>query len=490
MFLTDKLSLIAYLIANGVEVPHYCYHNYLSIAGNCRICLVELNTVMKPVVSCATNAQTALQSNKIYYDSPLVKKSRENVLEFLLLNHPLDCPICDQGGDCDLQDQSLFFGATRRRFHKFKRVVSDKELGPIIKTVMARCIHCTRCVRFAKEIAGVEDLGMLGRGYNSEIGTYINKVLTTELSGNMIDLCPVAAFKDDGKNDSSNEDSFDVSYLNEKEKTESDLYLEKINECFEEYQNECCVKTKETIKCRLNSLIKTFRLIKAFEDELDSFIEYEENEQRQKKAARVFLDKMDAFFQKHPHKTLSDFFAEDNSGIILYEELTGNMNPPVNKDKLIREVNMRKKMHEFFKKNDVDMYGEKLTCGRDEILLKKKSNFITLAIEIDSFIASNGLREALYALCYSESGGTLQGNESNNMDFSNEINAFIAEQKRIKKIREEELLKNNDNREVGEELTGEQSEASQKNESNNNKKGYSDKSLLKDKNDGSGLGKD
>lgn len=193
-FITDKLSLISYLIANGIEIPHYCYHNDLSIAGNCRICIVELNTVIKPIVSCAANAQTAVQSNKIYYDSPLVKKSRENILEFLLLNHPLDCPICDQGGDCDLQDQSLFFGITRRRFHKFKRIVNDKELGPVIKTVMTRCIHCTRCVRFAAEIAGVEELGLLGRGSNSEIGTYINKVLTSELSGNMIDLCPVGAF--------------------------------------------------------------------------------------------------------------------------------------------------------------------------------------------------------------------------------------------------------------------------------------------------------
>lgn len=151
---------------------------------------------MKPIVSCAANAQTAVQSNKIYYDSPLVKKSRENILEFLLLNHPLDCPICDQGGDCDLQDQSLFFGFTKRRFHKFKRIVNDKELGPVIKTVMTRCIHCTRCVRFATEIAGVEELGLLGRGGSSEIGTYINKVLTSELSGNMIDLCPVGALQE------------------------------------------------------------------------------------------------------------------------------------------------------------------------------------------------------------------------------------------------------------------------------------------------------
>lgn len=192
--INSKVSLIAYLIANGISVPHYCYHNDLSIAGNCRVCLVELKNSMKPVVSCATNARAVLQNSNVYHDSALVKKARENILEFLLLNHPLDCPICDQGGDCDLQDQSLFFGFTKRRFYKFKRVVSDKELGPIVKTVMTRCIHCTRCVRFAAEIAGTEELGMFGRGTASEIGTYVDKVLTTELSGNVIDLCPVGAF--------------------------------------------------------------------------------------------------------------------------------------------------------------------------------------------------------------------------------------------------------------------------------------------------------
>ena len=148
---------------------------------------------MKPVVSCATNARAVLQGSTVYHDSVLVKKARENILEFLLLNHPLDCPICDQGGDCDLQDQSLFFGLTKRRFYKFKRIVSDKELGPIVKTVMTRCIHCTRCVRFADEIAGTEELGVFGRGNHSEIGTYVGKVLTSELSGNIIDLCPVGA---------------------------------------------------------------------------------------------------------------------------------------------------------------------------------------------------------------------------------------------------------------------------------------------------------
>ena len=189
--INNKISLISYLIANGISIPHYCYHNDLSIAGNCRVCLIELKNSMKPIVSCATSASTVLYNNNMYYDSALVKKARENILEFLLLNHPLDCPICDQGGDCDLQDQSLFFGFTKRRFYKFKRIVSDKNLGVIVKTVMTRCIHCTRCVRFSTEIAGIEEIGMFGRGLQSEIGTYIHKILSSELSGNIIDLCPV-----------------------------------------------------------------------------------------------------------------------------------------------------------------------------------------------------------------------------------------------------------------------------------------------------------
>ena len=187
----NKISLLSYLINSGVSVPHYCYHDKLSIAGNCRICIVEMSNLKKPVVSCAVSAGTSLFNHEIFHNSGLVKKARENVLEFLLLNHPLDCPICDQGGECDLQDQSLFFGFTKRRFYKFKRVVSDKNLGPVVKTVMTRCIHCTRCVRFSKEIAGIEELGVFGRGNKSEIGTYVNKVLLSELSGNVIDLCPV-----------------------------------------------------------------------------------------------------------------------------------------------------------------------------------------------------------------------------------------------------------------------------------------------------------
>ena len=190
----NKVSLLAYLINLGISVPHYCYHNNLSIAGNCRMCIVEMGKMNKPIVACAVSAGTSLFNHEIYHNSGLVKKARENVMEFLLLNHPLDCPICDQAGECDLQDQSLFFGLTKKRFYKFKRVVSDKDLGPIVKTVMTRCIHCTRCVRFANEIAGIEEIGMFGRGELSEIGTYVDQVLTSELSGNIIDLCPVGHF--------------------------------------------------------------------------------------------------------------------------------------------------------------------------------------------------------------------------------------------------------------------------------------------------------
>jgi NADH dehydrogenase (ubiquinone) Fe-S protein 1 len=188
-------TLISYLIAHGVTVPHYCYHEELSIVGNCRMCVIELEKAGKPIVSCVTNALSIIKENNIYPNSVLVQKARENIIEFLLLNHPLDCPICDQGGDCDLQDQSLYYGFTKRRFYKYKRSVEDKDLGPIVKTVMTRCIHCTKCIRFSREIAGVEELGMLGRGGQSEIGTFVGKVLTSELSGNIIDLCPVGAVR-------------------------------------------------------------------------------------------------------------------------------------------------------------------------------------------------------------------------------------------------------------------------------------------------------
>lgn len=174
----------------GVDIPRFCYHQRLSIAGNCRMCLVEVEKAPKPVASCAAPIRPGMS---IKTTTPQVKKAREGVMEFLLANHPLDCPICDQGGECDLQDQAMNYGSDRGRFSEWKRGVEDKELGPLVKTVMTRCIHCTRCVRFANEVAGVEDLGMLGRGNQSEIGTYVEKLMTSELSGNVIDLCPVGA---------------------------------------------------------------------------------------------------------------------------------------------------------------------------------------------------------------------------------------------------------------------------------------------------------
>jgi NADH dehydrogenase/NADH:ubiquinone oxidoreductase subunit G len=176
---------------NNIEVPKFCYNDRLSVAGNCRMCLVEVEKSPKPVVSCANPITEGLV---VYTDTPLVKKAREAVLEFLLINHPLDCPICDQGGECDLQDQTKGFGSDRSRSFKYnKRIVQDKDLGPVIKTIMTRCIHCTRCVRFVSEITGKYELGTFGRGRSTEIGTYINNFIRTELSGNLVDLCPVGA---------------------------------------------------------------------------------------------------------------------------------------------------------------------------------------------------------------------------------------------------------------------------------------------------------
>jgi NADH dehydrogenase (ubiquinone) Fe-S protein 1 len=175
----------------GVDIPRFCYHERLGIAGNCRMCLVEVGGP-KPAASCAMPVMPGM---KIKTDTPMVKKAREGVMEFLLANHPLDCPICDQGGECDLQDQSVRYGSDRSRFKEpvGKRAVENKDLGPLVKTVMTRCIQCTRCVRFANEIAGASELGTSGRGNQMEIGTYVSKVLETEMSGNIIDLCPVGA---------------------------------------------------------------------------------------------------------------------------------------------------------------------------------------------------------------------------------------------------------------------------------------------------------
>src|SRR5216684_1685122 len=174
----------------GIEVPHFCYHERLAIAGNCRMCLVEQEKAPKPIASCA---MPATDNMVIHTKSEKAQKARKGVMEFLLINHPLDCPICDQGGECDLQDQAMAYGFDRGRFEENKRAVKDKDFGPLVKTEMTRCIHCTRCIRFATEIAGVEELGATGRGENMEIGTYVEKALTSELSGNMIDLCPVGA---------------------------------------------------------------------------------------------------------------------------------------------------------------------------------------------------------------------------------------------------------------------------------------------------------
>jgi len=176
--------------AAGVDVPRFCYHERLSVAGNCRMCLVEVEKAPKAVASCAF---PVMPNMAIKTSTDKVRKAREGVMEFLLANHPLDCPICDQGGECDLQDQAMQYGSDRGRFTESKRNVVDKSLGPLVKTVMNRCIHCTRCVRFAKEVAGVEDLGVTGRGRDAEIGTYIERLLSSEMSANVVDLCPVGA---------------------------------------------------------------------------------------------------------------------------------------------------------------------------------------------------------------------------------------------------------------------------------------------------------
>ena len=174
----------------GVEIPRFCYHEKLSIAGNCRMCLVEMEKSPKPIASCAMPVADGMV---IKTNTPKIEKSRKGVMEFLLANHPLDCPVCDQGGECDLQDQSMFYGIDKSRFKENKRFVPDKNMGPLIKTQMTRCIHCTRCVRFATEIAGVPELGAIGRGEDMQITTYLEQSVQSELSGNVIDLCPVGA---------------------------------------------------------------------------------------------------------------------------------------------------------------------------------------------------------------------------------------------------------------------------------------------------------
>ena len=174
----------------GVEIPRFCYHDKLSIAGNCRMCLVEVEKAPKLLSSCT---MPLMEGMSIITNSEKVKLGRKGVMEFLLINHPLDCPICDQGGECDLQDQAMYYGFDKSRYSENKRAVENKNMGPLVNTIMTRCIHCTRCVRFASEVAGVPEIGMLGRGENAEITTYLEKAITSELSGNVIDLCPVGA---------------------------------------------------------------------------------------------------------------------------------------------------------------------------------------------------------------------------------------------------------------------------------------------------------
>lgn len=195
----DYYTLMQAAEAAGAEIPRFCYHERLSVAGNCRMCLVEVKGgPPKPQASCAMSVKDLRpgpngEPPEMFTNTPMVKKAREGVMEFLLVNHPLDCPICDQGGECDLQDQAMAYGVDKSRFHENKRAVEDKYLGPLVKTVMNRCIHCTRCVRFTTEVAGISEMGLLGRGEDAEITSYLERALSSELQGNVIDLCPVGA---------------------------------------------------------------------------------------------------------------------------------------------------------------------------------------------------------------------------------------------------------------------------------------------------------
>jgi NADH-quinone oxidoreductase, chain G len=195
----DHYTLLQACEEAGAEVPRFCFHERLSIAGNCRMCLVEVKGgPPKPTASCAMGVRDLRpgpngEAPEVFTNTPMVKKAREGVMEFLLINHPLDCPICDQGGECDLQDQAMAFGVDSSRFHENKRAVEDKYIGPLVKTIMNRCIHCTRCVRFTTEVAGISELGLIGRGEDAEITTYLERAMTSELQGNVIDLCPVGA---------------------------------------------------------------------------------------------------------------------------------------------------------------------------------------------------------------------------------------------------------------------------------------------------------
>src|SRR5580658_3878313 len=194
-----EYTLLQACEAAGAEIPRFCFHERLSIAGNCRMCLVEVKGgPPKPTASCAMAVKDLRPGPNgeppvVLTNSPMARKARKGVMEFLLINHPLDCPICDQGGECDLQDQAMAYGVDTSRFHENKRAVEDKYMGPLVKTSMNRCIQCTRCVRFVTEVAGVPELGAIGRGEDMEITSYLEKALTSELQGNVVDICPVGA---------------------------------------------------------------------------------------------------------------------------------------------------------------------------------------------------------------------------------------------------------------------------------------------------------
>src|ERR1700730_3493921 len=198
VYVPVEYTLLQACEAAGAEIPRFCFHERLSIAGNCRMCLVELAGSPKPVASCAWGVRDCRPGPKgeppaVKTKSAMVKKAREGVMEFLLINHPLDCPICDQGGECDLQDQAMAYGVDTSRYAENKRAVENKYIGALVKTSMNRCIHCTRCVRFTTEVAGVSELGAIGRGEDMEITTYLESALTSELQGNLVDICPVGA---------------------------------------------------------------------------------------------------------------------------------------------------------------------------------------------------------------------------------------------------------------------------------------------------------
>src|SRR3954454_16108077 len=186
----NGVSVLQACEAAGKEIPRFCYHERLSVAGNCRMCLVEVEKAPKPIASCAYPVADGM---KVFTDSPMVRNGRRGVMEFLLINHPLDCPICDQGGECDLQDQAMAYGVDASRYRENKRAVEDKYLGALVKTSMNRCIQCTRCVRFATEVAGIPELGAIGRGEDMEITSYLEQAMVSELQGNVVDLCPVGA---------------------------------------------------------------------------------------------------------------------------------------------------------------------------------------------------------------------------------------------------------------------------------------------------------